>query len=96
LFFEEIVKISSDLKNTQVSQEELDRAQNPRIANLMTSMTLNGFWMHWLDCSGVGKAERQRPEQPGLTKNARSEHVECAAGLSCPALVQRKPFVGPQ
>jgi hypothetical protein len=22
-------------------------------------------WMHWQDCSGAGKAERQRPRQPG-------------------------------
>jgi zinc protease len=51
LFFEEIAKISSDLKNSEVSQEELDRAQKPRIANLVTSMTLNGFWMHWLNLS---------------------------------------------
>lgn len=51
LFFEEIAKISLDLKSTPVSQEELDRAQKPRIANLATSMSLNGFWMHWLNLS---------------------------------------------
>ena len=51
LFFEEIAKISADLKATAVSQEELDSAQKPRIANLTTSMSLNGYWMHWLNLS---------------------------------------------
>jgi zinc protease len=34
-----------------VSQEELDRALKPRVAGLATSMSLNGFWMHWLNLS---------------------------------------------
>jgi zinc protease len=51
LFFEEAAKISADLKTNLISQEELDRARTPRVANLKTSMGLNGFWMHWLDLS---------------------------------------------
>jgi zinc protease len=51
VFFDEISKIASDLRTTPASQEELDRAQKPRIANLTTSMALNGFWMHWLNLS---------------------------------------------
>ena len=51
LFFEGVAKIVADLKAAPISQEELDRAQKPRIANLLTSMSLNGFWMHWLNLS---------------------------------------------
>lgn len=51
VFFEEVAKISADLKANLVSQEELDRALTPRVANLKTSMALNGFWMHWIDLS---------------------------------------------
>jgi zinc protease len=51
VFFEEITKISTDLKTNMISQDELDRALNPRIANLKTSMALNSFWMHWLNLS---------------------------------------------
>jgi zinc protease len=51
VFFEEIAKMSADLKAGPIAQEELDRARTPRAANLKTSMGLNGFWMHWLDLS---------------------------------------------
>jgi zinc protease len=51
LFFEEVAKMSADLKANLISQEELDRARTPRVANLKKSMGLNGFWMHWLDLS---------------------------------------------
>ena len=51
VFFEEVAKISADLKANLISQEELDRALTPRVANLKTSMALNGFWMHWIDLS---------------------------------------------
>jgi zinc protease len=51
LFFEGVANIVADLKAAPISQEELDRAQKPRIANLSTSMSLNGFWMHWLNLS---------------------------------------------
>jgi zinc protease len=50
-FFEEVAKISADLRTNPISQEELDRARTPRSTNLKTSMALNGFWMHWLDLS---------------------------------------------
>ena len=36
------------------------------------------------------------PEQSGLTKSFRSEPDEVVAGPSFPALVQRKPIVGPR
>jgi zinc protease len=51
VFFEEVAKISADLRTNLISPEELDRARAPRSANLKSSMALNGFWMHWLDLS---------------------------------------------
>jgi hypothetical protein len=41
-----------------------------RASTWVSSMPANdSAWMHWLDRSGAGKAERQRYEQPGQTKN---------------------------
>ena len=38
----------------------------------VSSMPANDSgWMHWLDRSEAGKAERQRPEQPGQTEESR-------------------------
>jgi zinc protease len=51
LFFDGVAKIVADLKAAPISQEELDRAQKPSIANLLTSISLNGFWMQWLNLS---------------------------------------------
>ena len=51
VFFEEVAKLSADLRTNPISPEELDRARAPRSANLKSSMALNGLWMHWLDLS---------------------------------------------
>jgi zinc protease len=64
LFFEEVAKISADLRTNLISQEELDRARAPRSANLKSSMALNGFWMHWLDLS------QRDPRRLGFARNA--------------------------
>lgn len=44
-FFADVDRIAADLVANPVTQDELDRARNPRVESMRRSMNTNGFWM---------------------------------------------------
>jgi zinc protease len=101
-FFEEVSGVVADLRINPVSQEELDRAKNPRIARLTASLSTNGLWSHWLT---LAQRDPRRLDFPRHAmsdlKSVSAEDIERVANeyladeTAWRAVMRKKPASGP-
>ncbi len=73
LFFTDVSAIAADLRNAQVTPDELDRAKKPRIDGLEKAMATNEFWL-----SGLSGAEVD-PRRLDILRSAEASYERVTA-----------------